>query len=80
MGYTHSWVQTRKFSDSEWASVCNNIRAIIDFAKSEYSISIVNGVGEEGTEPVFNDKHIMFNGEGDDESCETFVSGKLPRC
>jgi hypothetical protein len=66
LGYTHYWKHTG-FTTAQWSKLVTFTRLAI----KKLQIPIVNAHGEEGTSPEINDRHISFNGEGDD-SHETF--------
>lgn len=68
MGYTHYWTPSKTATPEQFAQLVADTQTIIEH--SPYIV--VNGLGEEGTEPLFNDKEIVFNGV-EDQSHETLA-------
>lgn len=78
MGYTHYWNQGRNLTKAEWLTVATDVRAILTYAQHECDIALAGPMGEGGTAPEVNDKHISINGVGDD--ChETFFINRVIR-
>lgn len=78
MGYTHYWNQDRNLTKAEWSTVITDVRAILTYAQHECGIVLAGPMGEGGTTPEVNDKHISINGVGDD-SHETFFINRVIR-
>ncbi len=78
MGYTHYWSASRDFTDDEWILIKAGTRNILRVAQEDHGVALseeydINKI------PVVSDKHIFFNGYGD-EGHETFVlSHKVPK-
>lgn len=62
MGYTHYLRNKRAFTDAEWKALTEDVKKLI----ANCGVPIGNGHGDAGSSPVFNNRHIMFNGIGDD--------------
>lgn len=72
MGYTHYWTQTRSFTLDEWTETSADIREILTYVENLCGVPLADGAGDGGTRPEFTDRHVMFNGVGEDAH-ETFV-------
>jgi hypothetical protein len=70
MGYTHYWTQYEDFSVTEWETIVDKVKKILE----EFS-DLVGGWNGEGM-PHIDENYISFNGKGD-EGCETFKVTKL---
>jgi hypothetical protein len=68
MGYSHYFKNKPAFTDSQWAALTDDVKKLI----KNSNVPLGDANGEIGTKPVFNSRHIMFNGIGDD-SHETAV-------
>lgn len=68
MGYSHYFKNKPAFTDSQWAALTDDVKKLI----KNSNVPLGDANGEIGTKPVFNTRHIMFNGIGDD-SHETAV-------
>jgi hypothetical protein len=66
MGYTHYWKQTRWIEVPEWRRIQDEIRLILQRAADELGVEIGDGRGAEGSEPIYEDDCILFNGIGRD--------------
>lgn len=87
MGYTHYWNIQKEPSEkkfSEFSKACKKLHDALpettDSAGGYYSenpIVIVNGLGEEGTNPEFDADCVYFNGV-DDLGHETFMIDRTP--
>lgn len=75
MGYTHYWRSNgTKFSDTSWASICNDVKRLIAASK----VPVWREYDEPNTEPELSNDRIRFNGTGDD-GCETFLLLRKPK-
>lgn len=70
MGYTHYYRNKKAFTDAEWQALCEDARKL--FADSP--VPLANGLGDEGTSPVIDSAHIIFNGVGEDSHETAIVS------
>jgi hypothetical protein len=68
MGYTHYYKNKPAFTDSQWTALTEDVKKLL----KNSNVPLGDSNGEIGTKPVFNSRHIMFNGIGDD-SHETAV-------
>lgn len=68
MGYSHYFKNKPAFTDSQWAALTDDVKKLI----KNSNVPLGDANGEIGSKPVFNTRHIMFNGIGDD-SHETAV-------
>jgi hypothetical protein len=68
MGYTHYFQDKPAFTDSQWAALTEDVKKLI----KNSNVPLGGANGNIGSKPVFNSRHIMFNGIGDD-SHETAV-------
>jgi len=66
MGYTHYWKQTRWVEVAEWRRILSEIRLIPKLATDEPGVAIGDGMGAEGSAPIYGDDRILFNGIGQD--------------
>ncbi len=64
MGHTHYWTFEGEVSRSEWKSVKDTVNDLVQYAIKRGFV-LVNGMGDEGTKPVYN-SYLAFNGSGDD--------------
>jgi len=60
MGYTHYWKIEKSTSTKNWNKFSETCKKLHDNLPKE--IEIVNGAGQAGTKPVFNDSEVRFNG------------------
>jgi hypothetical protein len=72
VGYTHYWTQLRDFKREEWADVVADIGAILTHVQTVEGVPLADGSGEEGTKPEIDVNRVWFNGNGYDDSHETF--------
>lgn len=76
MGYTHYWTQRRSFTKEEWATILNDIGAILKYAQHDGGVPLADGMGKLGTSPQLTATDIRFNGVDNggenDFSHETF--------
>jgi hypothetical protein len=68
MGYTHYFKNKPAFTDVQWAALTEDVKKLI----KNSNVPLGDANGNIGSKPVFNTRHIMFNGIGDD-SHETAV-------
>lgn len=75
MGYSHYWRQKASLTDARWKQLRQDVGMILAQAKAE-GILLVNGWGNEGTEPTWasdeEGAYLSFNGAEDDR-CESMV-------
>jgi hypothetical protein len=76
MGYTHYFTQTRNFTKTAWATIVEDVGAIIAYATTEAGIKLADGDGKPGTDPAYTDNDICLNGVGE-EACETFYIDRI---
>jgi len=67
MGYTHYFKNKPAFTDSQWAALTEDVKKLI----KNSNVPLGDANGEIGSKPVFNSRHIMFNGIGDPSSAVT---------
>ena len=75
MGYTHHWNKPKPTRVEIWADLINLVAIVVKFCEGE-GIPLVNGVGDEASQPIFDMGRIMFNGVGE-EAHETFIMGRI---
>ena len=73
MGYSHYWETNGGIEDEQWLDFTD----FVNMAIGECGAKIVNGAGEKGTIPAVTGTSVALNGEGDDESYETFNVGRF---
>lgn len=71
MGYTHYWKQRRNFTKTAWATIVEDVNAILTYATTEAGIVLADGDGKGGTSPSYTADDLSFNGLGEDAH-ETF--------
>lgn len=76
MGYTHYFTQTRNFTKTEWADVCEHIGDILKDVEHNQGVPLASWNGEAKTRPEITAELIAFNGLGDD-SHESFVINRI---
>ena len=69
MGYTHYIKNKREFTDAEWDQFTKEVKEMLD----KTNIPVANGCGDEGSDPIINDKGVYFNGVGDDAHETAFM-------
>ena len=69
MGYTHYWT-INKVNATQYKNALVKVKEFIEFCQKEKGFKLANGMGDEGTSPVFNERGIFFNGVGE-QSHET---------
>jgi len=62
MGYTHYYKNKPAFTDVQWAALTEDVKKLI----RDSNVPLGDSGGEIGSKPVFNSRHIMFNGIGAD--------------
>jgi len=73
VGYSHYWYGSDDVDRDSWMKLKEAVIGVLSIAKAE-GITIVNGMGDAGTQPLVNDQLISFNGV---PNHETFY---LERC
>lgn len=69
MGYTHYWT-INKVDATQYKNALVKIKEFVNFCQQKKGFDLADGMGEEGTFPVFNEQGIFFNGVGE-QSYET---------
>jgi hypothetical protein len=69
MGYTVSWERPKKIKEDILIKAGNDFKQLLD--ENVFNFELGNGLGE-GT-PTINKEKIVFNGFGQENSCESFV-------
>lgn len=78
MGYTHHWTPSKTATPEQFSQFVEDTKKII--AQSPYIMG--NGMGDEGSEPIFTDTLMVFNGINDQgqESLAIKLRGEWESC
>jgi hypothetical protein len=75
MGYTHYFRMRSDLDQNIWNLFIKDVKEIIKMAEKD-GISIVDGMGNPGTEPKIDSDFVILNGEQDEEYESLWISRK----